>query len=128
MSWPGRRDRGSATVEFALAAPLAGLLLMLIVQFAMWAHATHIAQAAANSGVQTARIYGGSAASGEDTTQTVLDQLAGSTLTGASVTVTRTATDATVTVDGTAIAVLPGLSLPVHTSVTAPRERVPGVP
>jgi Flp pilus assembly protein TadG len=128
MSRRGRRDRGSATVELTLAAPLAGFLLMLVVQFAMWAHATHIAQAAANAGVQAARVHGGSVASGEDTTHAVLDQLAGSTLSEAGVTVDRTATDATVTIDGTAAAVLPGLSLPVHTSVTAPREQIPGVP
>lgn len=121
----GGRDRGSVTVEFAIAAPLVLFLLMLIVQFALWAHATHIAQAAANAGVQATRVHGGTVAAGEAQTQAVLDQLSGGTLTGPTVTVSRTPTEATVTVDGAATAVLPGLSLPVHASVTAPREIVP---
>jgi Flp pilus assembly protein TadG len=114
------------SVEFAIAAPLVLFLLMLIVQFALWAHATHIAQAAANAGVQATRVHGGTIAAGEAQTQAVLDQLSGSTLTGATVTVARTPTGATVTVDGAATAVLPGLVLPVHASATAPRELVPG--
>ena len=122
----GGRDRGSVTVEFAIAAPLVLFLLMLIVQFALWAHATHIAQAAANAGVQATRVHGGTVAAGEAQTQAVLDQLSGSTLAGPTVTVTRTPTAATVTVDGAATAVLPGLSLPVHATVTSPREIVPG--
>jgi len=122
----GGRDRGSVTVEFAIAAPLMLFLLMLIVQFALWAHATHIAQAAANAGVQATRVHGGTIAAGEAQTQAVLDQMSGSTLADPTVTVSRTPTAATVTVDGTATAVLPGLSLPVHATVTAPRELVPG--
>jgi hypothetical protein len=76
--------------------------------------------------VQATRVHGGTTAAGEAQTQAVLDQLSGSTLTGATVTVSRTPTGATVTVDGAATAVLPGLSLPVHASATAPRELVPG--
>ncbi|MPZ28593.1 MAG: pilus assembly protein TadE [Micromonosporaceae bacterium] len=124
----GGRDRGAVSVEFAIAAPLVLFLLLLIVQFALWAHATHIAQAAANAGVQATRVHGGSTAAGHEQTQAVLEQMAGSTLTDPAVSVARTATDATVTVDGAATEVLPGLSLPVHASVTAPREIVPGTP
>jgi Flp pilus assembly protein TadG len=125
-----RRERGSASVELVVAAPLILLLIMMVVQFAMWAHATHVAQAAANSGVQTARAYHSSADDGRTQAISVLDQLAGTVLTGARVDARRdsaTAT-ATVTVTGDAVAVLPGLRLPVHVSVTAPRELVPGTP
>jgi Flp pilus assembly protein TadG len=122
------RERGSASVEITLAAPLAILLLLLIVQYAMWAHATHIAQAAANTGVQAARVHGGSQQAGHADTQTVLDQMAGTVLTGTSVTVEVTAAEATVTVTGHAMAVIPGISVPVHASVTAPRELLPGTP
>jgi Flp pilus assembly protein TadG len=122
------RERGSASVEITLAAPLAIFLLLLIVQYAMWAHATHIAQAAANTGVQAARVHGGSQQAGHADTQAVLDQMAGTVLTGASVTVELTGTDANVTVTGHAMAVIPGMSVPVHASVTAPRELIPGTP
>jgi Flp pilus assembly protein TadG len=121
-------DRGSATVEVTLAMPLLGLLLLLIVQFAFWAHATHVAQAAANQGVQSARAYGSTASAGADDTTAILDQTAGSILVNRSVTANNTATTSTVTVTGKAAAVVPGLSLPITVSVTAPREKVPGMP
>jgi Flp pilus assembly protein TadG len=123
-----RGDRGSASVEVTIAAPLLVLLLLAVVQFAVWAHAMHIAQAAANTGVQTARAHGSTAHGGKQDTATILDQLAGRILTNRTVTAQRTATDATVTVSGTAQAVIPGLALPVRVSVTAPREKVPGTP
>jgi hypothetical protein len=94
----------------------------------MWAHATHIAQAAANTGVQAARVYGGSTSAGQQDTQAVLDQMAGHILTGTTVAVEVTGTRATVTVTGTAMAVLPGIAVPVHATVTAPREVVQGIP
>jgi Flp pilus assembly protein TadG len=124
---PGR-DRGSASVELTVAAPLLLLLLMLVVQFALWAHATHIAQAAANAGVQTARAYGSTADAGATDATTVLDHLAGTVLNHPRVAAARGATTATVTVTGDAAAVVPGLHLPVTATATAPRERVPGVP
>ena len=124
----GRSDSGAASVELALATPLLGLLLLLIVQFAMWAHATHIAQAAANQGVQSARAYGSTPAAGSADANAILDQMAGSILVDQTVTAERTTTTATVTVTGSAAAVLPGLTFPIRVSVTAPRETVPGTP
>jgi Flp pilus assembly protein TadG len=129
---PGREreeaERGSVSVELVVATPLMLLLTMSVVQFALWAHATHIAQAAANAGVQAARAYTSTAQAGRDDATTILDQLAGTVLTGTHVDASRDATTATVTVTGQAVAVLPGLHLPVRVSVTAPRERVPGIP
>jgi Flp pilus assembly protein TadG len=121
-------DLGTASVEVTLAMPLLGLLLLLMVQFAVWAHATHIAQAAANQGVQTARAYGSTPAAGADDTNTILDQTAGSILVNRTVNATNTATTSTITVTGRAATVVPGLSLPIHVHVTAPRELIPGTP
>jgi Flp pilus assembly protein TadG len=118
------RDAGSASVELVIATPLLGLLLLSIVQFGVWAHATHIAQAAANSALQSARAYRGSAADGDGAAHQILDQSAGSILSNRSVTVTRTATTVTVTITGTATTVVPGLRLPVTVTVTGPVERV----
>lgn len=116
------------SVEFVVATPLLVLLLMLIVQFAMWAHATHIAQAAANAGVQSARAYGSSAQAGQDEAGQMLERLAGTVLSDRSVAAQRGAATATISVTGHAIAVVPGLHLPVNVTVTAPRELVPGTP
>jgi Flp pilus assembly protein TadG len=131
MTRAGKRgggDQGSATVEVTLAMPLLGLLLLLIVQFAFWAHANHVAQAAANQGVQNARAYGSTEGGGVEVTNAILDQTAGSVLGNRSVTVTNTATTSTVTVTGRVASVVPGLSLPITVRVTAPRELVPGMP
>jgi Flp pilus assembly protein TadG len=117
-------EAGSATVELVIATPLVALLLLLVVQFGVWAHAAHIAQAAANQGLQTARAYRSSAAAGQADTRALLDQSAGSLLSDRTVTVTRTATTVTVTVTGRAAMVVPGLRLPVRVTVTGPVERL----
>jgi Flp pilus assembly protein TadG len=61
-----RDDRGSATVELALATSALLLILLSIVQFALWSHATHVAQAAASHGLAAARVQDGTAADGDD--------------------------------------------------------------
>ncbi|MGH3185480.1 MAG: TadE/TadG family type IV pilus assembly protein, partial [Streptosporangiaceae bacterium] len=38
-----RDERGSATAELVIATPLLLLLILAIVQFALWEHATHVA-------------------------------------------------------------------------------------
>jgi Flp pilus assembly protein TadG len=128
MAEPWDPCRGATTVELVIATPLMLLLLMLVVQFAVWAHAEHVAQAAANTGVQTARAYRATPDQGRADAVTVLANSAGTVLTGVQVTAGRDATTATVTVIGQAMTVVPGLHLPVRASVTAPRELVPGTP
>jgi Flp pilus assembly protein TadG len=49
------RERGASAVEMALLTPLLVLLIMLVVQFAMYYHAQHIAVAAAQAGARVAR-------------------------------------------------------------------------
>ena len=123
----GRRagaERGSATVELVIATPVLALLLLLVVQFGVWAHAQHIAQAAANQALQTARAYRSSAAAGDAQARELLDQAGGSILSDRTVSVTRTATTVTVTTTGRAATVVPGVRAPVRVSVTGPVERV----
>jgi Flp pilus assembly protein TadG len=120
----GARDQGAATTELVIATPLLGLLLMLVVQFGVWAHAQHIAQAAANEALQVARAYQSSAAAGTAQGQAILDQTGGSVLTDRSVSVTRTPTTVTVTVTGHATSVVPGFSPTVRVTVSGPVERV----
>ena len=101
------------------------VLLMAAVQFAIWQHAAHMARAAANEGLQTARAYGSSAAAGRADTSTILASLSGNVLKDPQVSASRSTTTASVTVTGRAASVIPGLSLPVTITVTAPVERVP---
>lgn len=120
-----RRDSGAASIELLLATPLLGLLLMAAVQFALWQHAHHMMQAAANEGVQIARAYHSSAAAGRAETQTLLDDLSPDVLSGTSIHASRTATTATITITATTEPVIPGLTLPITVTVTAPVEAVP---
>ncbi|SER77447.1 hypothetical protein SAMN05216188_115120 [Lentzea xinjiangensis] len=98
-------------------------MLLAIVQFALWSHATHIAQAAASQGLAVARSQNGTAAAGTSSAQQLLDQLASGPLTGPAVTSDRTAASASVRVSGTATSVVPFLSLPVHAEAVGPVER-----
>jgi hypothetical protein len=110
-------------VELVIATPLLLLILLAIVQFALWSHATHIAQAAAAQGLAAARAQYGTAAAGTASAQQVLDQLAQGPLTGTSVAAERGAESASVRVSGTATSVVPFLSLPVHAEAAGPVER-----
>ncbi|WP_223199356.1 TadE/TadG family type IV pilus assembly protein [Solihabitans fulvus] len=117
------RDRGSVSAELVIATPLLLLMLLAIVQFALWSHATHVAQAAASQGLAAARAQSGTAAAGAASAQRMLDQLARGPLTGASVSAERTATSASIRISGTAASVIPFLRLPVHAEAVGPVER-----
>lgn len=118
-----RGDRGSVSAELVIATPLLLMMLLAIVQFALWSHATHIAQAAASQGLAVARSQNGTAAAGTSSAQQLLDQLAGGPLTGSAVTSDRGAASASVNVSGTATSVVPFLTLPVHAEAVGPVER-----
>ncbi len=118
-----RGDRGSTSTELVIATPLLLLLLLVIIQFALWSHATHIAQAAASQGLATARIQNGTAAAGTASARQILDQFAGGPLTGTAVTTDRGPASASVRISGTASSVVPFLTLPVHAEAAGPVER-----
>jgi Flp pilus assembly protein TadG len=86
-------DRGGATVEFVIAMPMLMLMILFIIQAAVWMHATHVAQAAANRALDAAAAYGASAAQGQTAGDQTLAALGSGVLKDPHVTVTRTATD-----------------------------------
>ena len=118
-----RGDGGSVSVELVIATPLLLMMLLAIVQFALWSHATHIAQAAASQGLAAARVHGATTAAGNAGAQRVLDQLGRGPLTDTSITSDRTADSASVQVKGVASSVIPFLRLPVHAEALGPLER-----
>lgn len=126
---PGRMRRvlfgdcGSVSVELVIATPLLLMMLLAIVQFALWSHATHIAQAAASQGLAAARVQGETVAAGKAGAQRVLDQLGQGPLTDTSVSSGRTVDSVSVTVTGVASSVIPFLRLPVHAEAVGPLER-----
>lgn len=117
-------EQGTVSVELAIAVPVLLLMLLAIVQFAVWSHASHIAQSAASHGLATARVEGGSTGAGHQATAELLDQLGGGPLRDTAVTVHRDSATATVRVSGTAEAVIPFLTLPVSAEATGVVEQV----
>ncbi|WP_435208510.1 TadE/TadG family type IV pilus assembly protein [Streptomyces sp. bgisy034] len=106
-----RDDRGAATTQLVLVVPAVLLMMMLIVQFALAWHAQHIAQYTAERALAAARVKNATAADGQAQAESSLAQLGGSVLGSPSVTVRRTAAQATVTVRGAVMPVVPGLDL-----------------
>jgi len=117
-----RDERGAVSAELVIATPLLLLLIMGVIQFALWEHAEHIATAVAQQGVAVGRLQDESAAAGQQQAQTVLDQLGPSVLTGTTITATRTEQMTTVTVTGRAESIIGLFSLPVKATAAGGTE------
>ena len=115
-------ERGSASAELVVAMPLLLLMLLGIVQFAVWSHATHIAQAAASQGLAATRAHNGTAGAGQIAAQQVLDQLADGPLTHPHIQVHRGIETASVRISGRAAQVIPLIRLPVRAEAAGPLE------
>ena len=118
-------DTGVATVEFVLAVPVLLFCVLLVIQFGLWAHAAHVAQAAAQEGARSARVEMGTEAAGEERAKSILSKADG-VVSNARVDVMRTDDVARVEVEGTAVAVVPGIDLPVRAVSSGPVERFRG--
>ncbi|GAB3474246.1 MULTISPECIES: TadE/TadG family type IV pilus assembly protein [Amycolatopsis] len=116
-------QRGAGTVELVIATPVLLLLILLIAQFALYMHATHIAQAAASEALSAARVFGGSAAAGSAEGQRILTQLGSGPLQESSVNVQRGGTQASVTITGTTTSVIPFMTFTVHAEAVGPVEK-----
>ena len=118
-----RGEEGIATTEAVLVTPVLLLLVMTVFQFALWYHAQHVATAAAEEGARTARAEQGTASAGQARAQSFLNQAGPTIVQDRTVAATRTADTVTVTVHGTAVAIIPGLHLSVDATATSPVER-----
>ena len=117
-----RGESGAVAAELVIATPLLLLLILGVIQFALWEHATNLAEAAAQQGLSVARLQGETAQAGTAETQSVLAQLAGGVLVGPQVTATRTGATTTVVVSGHAESVVGIFSLPVRATAAGPTE------
>lgn len=117
-----RDVRGAVSAELVIATPLLLLLIMGVIQFALWQHATHVAGAVAQQGLAVGRLQGETAAAGQSEAQSVLDQLGSGVLVDSNITATRTGTTTTVVVTGHAESVVGLFSLPVKATATGPTE------
>src|SRR5262249_57917229 len=92
------RDRGAGSAEIVIAVPLLMLLILLIIQFAIWWNAESIAHTTAEEALAAARVHIGTAAAGQQRAQQVISQIGSGVLIGPGVSVTMTPADVTVTV------------------------------
>jgi len=117
----GQGERGSASAELVVATPLLLLLILAVIQFALWQHAMHVADAAAQQGLAAARVENGTEATGQTEADAVLRQLG--VLSDPHVAANRTVDTTTVAVTGEAPSVLPFFRLPVRAVASGPSER-----
>ena len=122
MTSRGRRrdERGSEATEVVIVTPVLLLLIMTIIQFGLWWHASHVAQAAAQEGVRAARVEAGSADDGQTRAAGFVATAAPTLLVDVHIDAHRDADTARVEIRGHVHAVIPGLSLPVHAVADAP--------
>jgi hypothetical protein len=101
------------------------LLVMTLIQAALWFHARSIALGAAQEGAREGRVQPASTARAETAAEGFLDQTASDLLTGRDVTVAGSPSSIEVTVSGTSISLFPGLSgWSVTQSAVGPVERL----
>lgn len=127
----GRDQRGAGSLELALLFPLVMLFIFGVIQAAMLFHARNVALAAAQVGVREARVEVSTADAGREAASEFLADAGNDVVEGARVSATRDAEEATVTVTGRSISVIPGLpGFEISQSASAPVERFtgPGAP
>lgn len=119
----GQAERGDATVEMVLILPVFAVFFFLLVQGGIWLDAGNVAQAAAVRALNEARTYQSTAMAGTAAAEEFLADN-GSSLKNSSVSVTRNATQVSVTVTGNSLEIIGGwLGTDVTRTVTGPVER-----
>jgi Flp pilus assembly protein TadG len=107
-------------VEAVLVIPVLMLVLLVVVQFALWAHAAQVVQLAASEGDRVARTADSSAGAGQCRALAVL-AASGSGVSSAGATASVLPGDQIeITVTARAVAVLPWLDLPVSAKEVGP--------
>lgn len=122
------RECGSVSAEWVITAPVAMTFVLLIMQFAVWEHAQHVASAAADQALAATRVADGSAARGHAQAELVVRQADGRSLRNVQITVHRGPNRAHVQVSACTSRLLPGVDLPVHAVAQGPTERLHPAP
>jgi len=116
-----RDERGALSIEFLLVISALMLVFLLMLQYAVKAHAHRVAQAAAEEALAAASAYDGTVASGQEAGNHYLTDLG--TLSNTRVTVMRAGNTAVVTISGDAAQVFPLLPVQVTVHLQAPIEQ-----
>jgi Flp pilus assembly protein TadG len=126
MPVPRPRDRGASTIELVILAPLLLGMIWLTVQFALWYQGRQVALAAAQLGARVASQDAGTradwASQAERSAQSYYRGLGTRVLGGQIGARAQTAGvgQVRVTVTGTAVSIVPGLTLTIHETAGGP--------
>jgi hypothetical protein len=115
-----RDERGALSIEFLLVISALMVVFLLMLQYAVKAHAHRVAEVAAEEALAAASAYDGSVASGESAGNHRLTDLG--TLSDPHIFVTRSGTTATVTVSGDVEQLIPFLPIHVFVHLQGPIE------
>jgi Flp pilus assembly protein TadG len=122
----GRRDdRGSVSVELVILLPALFAVMFLGTQAALYYHARTVAIAAAQEGARAAGGENGNEANGTSAAMAFIQDTGGDdVLPGAKATATRSATTATVVIEGHSMSVIPGWTPVIRQSASVTVERL----
>lgn len=119
-----RGECGSASLQLVVVFPALMLVIFGVVQGALYFHARTVALAAAQEGLRGARVEEGTASAGGARAREFIARAGDGLLIGVTVTPSRTAAAASVTVRGRSLSLLPGLpGLPISQTAGGPVER-----
>ena len=117
-----RDERGVVAIEFMLVISMLLVVFLLMLQYAVRAHAERVAAAAADEGLAATSAYDGSAGDGKRVAADYLRRL-GPGFQSTSVDAHRSDTTATVTVGGEVQQLVPFLPVRLEVRVEGPVER-----
>lgn len=121
-----KHERGTVALELAVVAPVLMLLVLGLLQFALWYHAQNVVQTAAQEGARTAAAEEGSVEEGRTRALEVLQVGLGQAASneGAVASVDQDAAHVVVTAEMPGLLPIPGLrSFTLSSESTAFRER-----
>lgn len=124
-------ERGSSSVELALLAPLALVLLLTVLQGGLWFYTHSVCEHAAERGTEAARTVTGTAGHAEQAARTVTNHATGlATHPTVAAHVDADTVRVQVTAQAPRVLPIPGLNIPAHVTATAGKERftTPGIP
>ncbi len=122
-------ERGDALTETVLVTGVLIVFILAVMQFVLWGHAVHIAQAAAREGARAARVAGGTVQDGQDVAAAFIRRAGPGLILDPAVSAMLDPDAAKVEVSGHAPRLVPFLRLPVRAVSQGPTERFrpPGV-
>ncbi|HEV3281020.1 MAG TPA: TadE/TadG family type IV pilus assembly protein [Acidimicrobiales bacterium] len=107
-------------MEAVIIVPVMMLILVVVVQMALWAHAAQVARLAASEGDRVAQSAGAGAAVGVNRARAVLTAPGSDVESANAVALLLPDDQISVTVTGRALSLLPGISLPVSATQIGP--------